>query len=479
SNIDLVFDAFVPDDAFAVVAAPVYLDYQVAAALRPATGLRTRLLAYGSRDTLRLLLSDPPDSDPLLVGRVDADLQFHRVAVTVEADPAPGLAASASLTAGTVNQSLELGPVSQSFRGPELFGRGELSAELVPAVRVTVGTDVQAQLLDGRYRGPAPGVTEGNPQSGAPLTAQRFLSLRDDAMDVVRGGTYLELGVRPIPTLRLVPGLRVDHLADLGRTVVDPRLTARWEVGSSTTLKGGVGRYSQAPEWWQALPAIGSDALRVPYAIHASLGAEQRVTEGVQLAVEGFAKRLDDLVAARAGGPPHLDNAGEGRVVGAELLAQAAWAPGGRGQLAYTLSRSERRDASGGYRPFDRDQPHVLSAVGSQELGRGFSVSARLRLVSGNPTTPVVGGVFDARTGAYLPRFGPTGSSRDPLFHQLDLRAEKAFRWGPVSMVAYLELLNSTAAENPEGRAYSFDYRRSAPVSGLPILPNLGLRGEL
>jgi hypothetical protein len=115
----------------------------------------------------------------------------------------------------------------------------------------------------------------------------------------------------------------------------------------------------------------------------------------------------------------------------------------------------------------------------SQGLGKGWEVGARFRLVSGNPSTPVVASVYDARSGVYVPVYGAVGSTRDPAFQQLDLRVEKAFRAGPIKLSTYLDLQNAYNATNYEGRNYSFDYKKSEAVSGLPLLPNIGLKGEL
>ena len=46
-------------------------------------------------------------------------------------------------------------------------------------------------------------------------------------------------------------------------------------------------------------------------------------------------------------------------------------------------------------------------------------------------------------------------------------------------MNAYLDVQNVYNRANAEGRSYNFDYSQSKPVRGLPILPILGLRGEL
>jgi hypothetical protein len=43
----------------------------------------------------------------------------------------------------------------------------------------------------------------------------------------------------------------------------------------------------------------------------------------------------------------------------------------------------------------------------------------------------------------------------------------------------YLDIQNVYNAKNPEGITYSFDYSQSGVVRGLPIIPVLGLRGEM
>jgi len=176
---------------------------------------------------------------------------------------------------------------------------------------------------------------------------------------------------------------------------------------------------------------------------------------------------------------PFYTNDGKGRVFGGEFSAEARWIENGLGYLAYTLSRSERRDIEGDYRLFESDQTHIFSLLVSQGLGAGWEVGVRFRLVSGNPTTPITGAVYDARSGLYVPTFGATNSARNPTFHQLDLRVEKAFVAGPLTLTAYADVQNVYNAENREGTRYSFDYRENEAVTGLPFFPSLGLRGEL
>ena len=98
---------------------------------------------------------------------------------------------------------------------------------------------------------------------------------------------------------------------------------------------------------------------------------------------------------------------------------------------------------------------------------------------SGDPETPVLGGVYDANSDLYRAVYGDVNSERRPTFHQLDVRGEKKWTFEDWSLTAYLEVLNAYNAQNVEGTTYSFDYTEKETATGLPIFPNLGIRGEL
>jgi len=100
--------------------------------------------------------------------------------------------------------------------------------------------------------------------------------------------------------------------------------------------------------------------------------------------------------------------------------------------------------------------------------------------VTGNPVTPFeAGGIQDADQGVYIPIPKlPAYSERMPDFIQLDLRIDKRFIFKYWILGIYLDISNITNRGNVEGYAYSFDYTRKAAVTGLPIVPALGVRAS-
>jgi hypothetical protein len=205
----------------------------------------------------------------------------------------------------------------------------------------------------------------------------------------------------------------------------------------------------------------------------------------VEVSVEGYYKDLYNFVSRS----PTLtssrfvyNNEGSGSVIGAETLLKYKADDRFFGWLAYTLSRSVRRnDPSEEEFIFQFDQTHILTVLGSYRLGNGWEAGARYRIISGNMSTPVATGVpalYAADSGSYVARSGKPFSERLPLFHQIDVRVEKTWRFDYWRVMAYLDVWNSYNNPAVEGYQYNFHFSQRAAQTGLPIVPSFGLRGE-
>jgi outer membrane receptor protein involved in Fe transport len=302
-----------------------------------------------------------------------------------------------------------------------------------------------------------------------------------------RHGLYLEAELDLGRGLTVTPGARADYYRLNDGFAVDPRLSARWRRGR-LTVRGGLGRYSQPPIEFQSDPVFGDPGVRPSHAIHYALGVDRRFGEALALETTLFYKTLDALVVGDEAlvrkpdgtlAPRGYGNLGSGRVYGAEILFRHDDAGRLFGWLAYTLSRAERRDTpEDELRPFSFDQTHILTLVGNLRLPRRFQTGLRLRYVTGNPSTPVLGSIYDADSDVYFPVPGAVNSERVGDFLQLDLRVEKRFDFEDWHLTAYLDVQNATNRANPEAYFYSYDYRERRMISGLPVFPALGVRGE-
>jgi TonB family protein len=482
SYVDLWFRDVVPSDALGVTASPVYYDYQALYSYRAEGGGKLRVMFFGSSDEFKLTLKAPADGDPAAHGNFGQASAFNRLQATWR--QALGARVDEELTAGvgTLGIHNAIGDYALDVdNGFDAFARAEWRATLGPDVKLVAGFDGYALTGNLTYFGPLIQQQEGNPAYfGGPLSDLPTASFKG-RFTSLRPAGYVEALVNVGERLQVVPGVRADYFSEDEAWSVDPRVSARLRVAPETTLKAGAGLFSQPPQYGETVPGLGNPKLGLTYAQHYSLGVEQGFGARGSVGVDGFYKRLSDLEVngVDAAGVPIQVNGGKGRIYGLEVLARLNPTGRGFGFLSYTLSRSERNDHGQGWRLFDYDQTHILTIAGGYRLPRRWEVGTTFRLVSGNPTTPVTGAVYDANADYYSPSYGAVNSARDPLFHQLNVRVEKAWRFHAWQLAAYLDVQNIYNHRSQEGLQWSYDYSKSAPVSGLPVLPSLGLRGEL
>jgi hypothetical protein len=210
------------------------------------------------------------------------------------------------------------------------------------------------------------------------------------------------------------------------------------------------------------------------------LGGGVDLSPTLHVEFDGFWKNMRHLVVTGENpGDPAAVNDGVGRAYGVELMVRKELSRRLWGWLTYTLSRSERKDhPDQPWHRFQFDQPHLINLVASYYLPRGFQAGVRWRYASGNVYTPVVGSFYDSNTDNYIPISGQPFSARLGAFSELDLRVDKVFTFDRWRLSLYLEVINAYNATNPEAQVYNFDFTVPRPVSGLPLLPVLGVRGD-
>jgi outer membrane receptor protein involved in Fe transport len=261
----------------------------------------------------------------------------------------------------------------------------------------------------------------------------------------------------------------------------DPRVAVTYDVTPRMRAKIAYGRYHQLPDPADLSAVFGNPLLESARADHFLAGARVVPFESFSVETTGFYTTSAGLAARDPSPSPPLAGAlqqtGSGRSYGVQILVRKDLTSHLFGWLSYTLSRAERQDVDGGrWRLFDYDQTHVFTALASYAIGKGFEAGARFRAASGYPRTPVVGSYFDARTDTYQPIFGVQNTIRIPAFVSLDLRVSKHFDLGRTELDIVLEVQNVTNRQNPEEIVYTPNFSQPGYITGLPILPSLGIR---
>jgi hypothetical protein len=499
--LDRVLARFVGPDVGDFVPIPRYRDYQAKVSLRLREDEALHLVLLGSGDELDRTVASP---DPGAVHRESTASAFHRAILRYTRDLADGTAVEVTPSIGLDSQHYDASFGAVPARNDQVAWRYGLRASaripLTPALALAPGLDALVTRASLSRAGSLtlPG-REGDLYVFGQLPSGNVNADRW-SVDLAGVAPYLlaEITLGPVT---LLPGLRLEGLlvddsrmtpkvaatpgVGSSRLLADiaPRLSASVSPSPRLTLSAAAGLNEQPPDPADLGAVFGTPALGLSRAVHVTAGEVARLGAGVDLEITGFYRLLDHLVVRSRRPDPTLAQAltqdGEGRSFGAQILLRRQARGGLQGYVAYTLSRSERRyvgDVS--YRLFDYDEPHVLAAVASYEIG-GFRLGARFRAATGAPRTPVVGSYVDANTGQFAPVFGAQNSIRLPAFYQLDLRAERPFTWSRVRLTLSLDVLDVTFHKNAEEVVYSFDYSRKSYVTGLPLLGVLGARVEI
>ncbi len=473
SHIDSWLGPVLEATGAAVTTAPVYYDYQAILHKRIDAKQSLRMMFFGSDDRLEILLKSPFGGAPAAGGSLGLGTAFYRFQARYENRASDNTQFRMVAAAGKDAIAFNFGDNYFKLDSYPITLRAEVAQRLAPGVRTNFGIDwLYAPYSIGVRLPPIP--VEGEPPAG-PFGSQQALTITEKASQY-RPGVYQEFELTPWKGARLVPGTRLDYEKSTQKWDLSPRMIVRQDVTTKprTTIKGGLGVFRQPPQPQETNAVFGQKGLSSNRATHYGLGVERELTKQIEVSFEGFYRDLDNLVVQGSG------NTGSGRAFGSELLLR--YKPDAKffGFLAYTLSRSTRRDRDGDEeRLFEYDQTHILTMLGSYRLGRGWEVGARFRLISGSMSTPQNYGFFDQNAGAYLPLSYPNNGERLPLFHQVDIRVDKSWQFRHWKLAAYLDLWNSYNAPNVEGVSYNYNSSRRIYGGSLPIIPSLGIRGEL
>ncbi len=488
SWIEAYFPALAQALALGVTASPVYYDYQ--AMLERDIGKRTtlRLTFLGSNDRVNVTLAPSQSTDPAFAGQLQNATDFWRLQLQADAKLKDGTKLFSQISVGQDGLLLDLGStLNANSTATRVQGRAQADVPITKGLRIKGGIDLEGGQWD--YTLTFPQIPGADSPDTGPLFGQKKLtSVR--SFGYFNPGAFANVEIFPTKRFRVLVGARVDTFGATSGVYLQPRMNVRWVVrgkdGGKTTLKGALGLYAQQPQVFETDPVFGTPGIAANEATQASFGIEQEIAHRVELSIEPFYKNLFNLVTQRPDATSssgfHYDNEGTGFAYGVEFLLKYKPDKHFMGWLAYTISRSERRDLPElPIHLFQYDQTHVLSAVGSYSFGNGWSVGLRVRYVTGNPYTPIVGGYFDNNGGDYGPVDKlPIYSGRLPSFFSMDVRVEKKWHILKDSLFSvYIDVLDATNFRNVESFTYAYDYQFHATAAGLPILPSLGARIEL
>lgn len=501
------FGPLLPAGSRELVPLPDTWDYQTKATIQLDARDELALLVFGVHDTLERGI---PSQTPDYAFRERRVAGFHRVGVGLTRRRADGSSLRVSTWLGYDHDRNE-----QRFFDARALDQGRGFAgglrvderrRVAPLVVIVGGIDLEHRSTrtsrEGALSLPA---REGDLAVFGQHPGDRVAS---DRWRVHQTGLAAYLGVRVGPrggAWAVEPSVRVEPMVTVGDRVlpvrpiepeigysdievpVDPRLSLRWSPAEAVELFAAGGRYHQQPNPAELSPIFGNPRLRTIEAAHALAGLRAEPLPWLSLELQGFWIHSWRVPVRSASPTPPVSalvvSQGRGRSYGGQLSARAYPGHGLSLSAAYTLQRAERSLPGSGdprsWRLFDGDQTHVLQALLGWVHRSGVELGARASLSSGNPRTPVEDAVFDGFSGRYDPIFGAQNSIRLPLFFELSARLgwRRSWAWG--GLRTWLDVRNATNRNNAVELFYNADFSARGQVSGLPVVPVLGLEVTL
>jgi hypothetical protein len=471
---------------FNLVVAPTFYDFNAQYDTKLNDKEDLRVFSILSKDQLEFVLSKPIGNDPKLRGNFDQRTEFYRVIPewTRQIDDTKKVTASAGIGADNVFFNLDTNYFNSKVQN--LSARADFEHQILPAWKYNVGLDSIFSWYKINVRVPTT-FSEGgvaNPFGTGDLR-EADVSGSSNVL-----GAYWRNEWKPTENSAwtILPNLRVDSFSATKETLLEPRLALRYAYDQSLLLRAATGLYYQEPTGQEIDKSYGNPDVKSERSEHFALGFDKDFREGGSIGYTFgttlFYKNLERMIVSsgtlveRDGTltPENYNNDGKGHIQGLE--AQLKYKGDTWGVIgSYTYTQSRRQRPGEAELPSPHDQTHSLNLLASYEQG-SWHYGARLRYVTGNPYTPIVNSYYDADNDVYWPQRGDLYSARNKDFFQLDLRVDRKWVFDAWILSGYIDIQNLTGYKNQEGLSYSYDYSQKQEITGLPMVPTIGVKGE-
>lgn len=301
---------------------------------------------------------------------------------------------------------------------------------------------------------------------------QQYITLTPDSVNSVykaKETSYAAYGeqVFEFAPWDLRAGLRYERDGFSDESLVSPRLAANWRPEPGMRVSATAGVFYQSPRFLVRAASPENFAIKNERITHVSVGFERSFGRNWSLLVEPYYQWLDNMVVEEERTSGRVTNDGNGTNLGLDVVLSRRFANGWFGNVVYSYNKARLNDNDGfGDYAADFNRKHFFSIGGSWEINDRWKVGARWKWATGRPTDDFI--VHSDVLGAGQPlRYSKELTERNALrldnYHSLNIRADYRRTFGPVDLVAFLDVINVYGG--PGGGSREFDPRRGVVVS--------------
>lgn len=315
---------------------------------------------------------------------------------------------------------------------------------------------------------------------------QKYLVVPAEAVDHRFDGAALNAAAYTSYELGLgrflvTPGVRYAHSGLSRQSTLAPRLQVRYQWTPHTVLNFATGTYHQTPVNRHVTSGAANRTLRDEKSVHYILGMNRYLRDDLRLTLEGYYKKLDDLIVPAATVGSALTNDGTGWTSGLDVMLLKRLSDRHYGQVSYSFALSRRNDHDGqGEYASSFNQPHSFGAIFGYQLSREWFVSGRWKYAAGRPKDRFIvhENVFgEEGPPRYSREIIARNADRLPDFHSLSTRIDYRRQIGRFGLTTFLELDNLYNRFNTNQAVFS-ELTGQEKALGLGFMPNLGFKLE-
>ena len=322
----------------------------------------------------------------------------------------------------------------------------------------------------------------------------RELRIKSKATSLKYAG-YLQYRWRPIQSLSILGGLRVDGFEFPDQVTLAPRLSANWRINPKLSCSVAYGRYYQALSVVDYL--LDRENRKLPYkrSDHYIGGFSYLLTKSTQITIEGYLKYYTNLPLSfqwmsnsvnRTLQTFQYMSVKTKETLGIEFFVQQKLNDNWYGTLAYSYAKALSNSPRWEYvdsvavlydlvHPSDYDYRNSATVVFGYNFsglpvrefqkhwygwwaipfpvnGDQLTISSRFRYLSGRPYTPKVWSKGDSESKYSWKQSNVPNSARYPEYSRLDIRWDCKWYAGGKSIIIFIE------AQNVFDRANVTDY---------------------
>ena len=304
---------------------------------------------------------------------------------------------------------------------------------------------------------------EYNQNDFRPNPDQRFIVLTPETTNTEYRDSGLQSVIYADQEFALGPldmrlGIRYESDGLLDDTAISPRLAANWQITDPLSATLTAGRYLQAPSF-EDIAANPNNALSLQKTDQISVGFKYTISDEVDLFIEPYYQKFIDRVVEQDRVTQTFANTGEGFAYGVDTAITRSFENGWSANFTYSYNEARVKDqANGPEYDADFSRPHSASVGGVWEINARWKVSARIKYASGRPFDDFIineNVLGDGQALRFSKEAISNNTERYDGFFSVNARVDYRRSLGPADLVAFIDIINLTASENPNQQIFN------------------------